>query len=161
MSRGTWERLEQARTPAECGLVVDKTVRTSYVRDRLPRKHAATRNSTVRMKCFYSVPARYAGRRLQVRLAARAAEVFDGSTAVARHERAAGKFVEILSLDHYLVVLKTKPAALPSATAFALAKAGGVFTASHKAYWDAARTARGDAGGTLSDYDQLLSGSGT
>ena len=34
---------------------------------------------------------------------------------VARHERAAGKYAEILALDHYLEVLKYKPGALPGA----------------------------------------------
>ena len=71
-----------------------------------------------------------------------------GHRLVARHERAVGRYVEVLCLDHYLEVLKTKPGALPGATALAQAKARGVFTASHQAYWDAARRARGDAAGT-------------
>ena len=99
-------------------------------------------------QCFYSVPARYAGRRLPVRLAARTVEVHDGPRLVARHERAVGRYVEVLCLDHYLEVLKTKPGGLPGATALAQAKARGVFTASHQCYWDAARRARGDAAGT-------------
>ena len=99
-------------------------------------------------QCFYSVPARYAGRRLPVRLAARTVEVYDGPRLVARHERAVGRYVEVLCLDHYLEVLKTKPGGLPGATALAQAKARGVFTASHQGYWDAARQARGDAKGT-------------
>ena len=99
-------------------------------------------------QCFYSVPARYAGRRLPVRLTARTVEVYDGPRLVASHERAVGRYVEVLCLDHYLEVLKTKPGALPGATALAQAKALGVFTASHQRYWDAARSARGDAKGT-------------
>jgi len=99
-------------------------------------------------QCFYSVPARYAGRRLPVRLAARTVEVYDGPRLVASHERAVGRYVEVLCLDHYLEVLKTKPGALPGATALAQAKARGVFTESHQSYWDAARSARGDAKGT-------------
>lgn len=99
-------------------------------------------------QCFSSVPARYAGRRLPVRLAARTVEVYDGPRLVARHERAVGRYVEVLCLDHYLEVLKTKPGALPGATALAQAKARGVFTGSHQSYWDAARSARGDAKGT-------------
>ena len=39
---------------------------------------------------YYSVPARYAGRRLPVRLSATAVEVLDGPQVVARHERAPG-----------------------------------------------------------------------
>jgi hypothetical protein len=70
---------------------------------------------------YYSVPARYAARRLPVRLSATAVEVLDGPRVVARHERAAGKY-EILVLDHYLEVLLYKPGALPGATALAQAR---------------------------------------
>ena len=99
-------------------------------------------------QCFYSVPARYAGRHLPVRLSARTVEIYDGPRLVARHERAVGRYVEVLCLDHYPEVLKTKPGALPGATALAQAKTRGVFTNSHQRYWDAARSARGDAKGT-------------
>ncbi|MDT4908709.1 MAG: hypothetical protein QOI69_1950 [Pseudonocardiales bacterium] len=107
-------------------------------------------------QCFYSVPARFAGRRLAVRLSARTVEVFDGAKVVARHDRAVGKYVEVLALDHYLEVLKTKPGALPGATALAQAKGRGLFTASHQGYWDAARRARGDAAGTRALIEVLL-----
>src|SRR5207249_4712761 len=58
-------------------------------------------------QCYYSVPARYAGRRLLVRLSATSVEVLDAGKVIARHEPAAGRHVEVLSLDHYLEVLKT------------------------------------------------------
>jgi transposase len=80
-------------------------------------------------QCFYSVPARYAGRRLPVRLAARTVEIYDGPKLVACHERAVGRYVEVLTLDHYLEVLKTKPGGLPGATALAQAKTSKAFTA--------------------------------
>jgi transposase len=105
---------------------------------------------------YYSVPARYAGRRLAVRLSAAGVEVLDGPRVVARHERAAGKYAEILDLDHYLEVLKCKPGALPGATALAQAKAAGAFTSVHQQYWDAARRAGGDAGGTRALIEVLL-----
>jgi hypothetical protein len=73
-----------------------------------------------------------------------------------RHERAAGRHVETLVLDHYLEVLKGKPGALPGATALAQAKASGAFTATHQQYWDAARRARGDAAGTRALIELLL-----
>lgn len=104
----------------------------------------------------YSVPARFAGRRLTVRLGATSVEVLDGATIVARHERAVGKFFDVLILDHYLEVLKTKPGALPGATALAQARRSGVFTAGHQAYWDAARTAKGDTTGTRWLIEVLL-----
>jgi hypothetical protein len=47
-------------------------------------------------------------------------EVPGGPRVVARHERAAGKYAEILVLDHYLEVLRRKPGALPGATTLAL-----------------------------------------
>ncbi|MEU7818955.1 IS21 family transposase [Pseudonocardia sp. NPDC049154] len=107
-------------------------------------------------QCYYSVPARFAGRRLTVRLSATIVEICDGATVVARHERAAGRHVEVLSLDHYLEVLKTKPGALPGATALAQAKASGAFTATHQQYWDTARRAHGDAAGTRALIELLL-----
>jgi transposase len=105
---------------------------------------------------YYSVPARYAGRRLPVRLSASAVEVLDGPQVVARHERAAGKYAEILVLDHYLEVLRYKPGALPGATALAQARAAGAFTAAHQRYWDAARRQHGDAAGTRALIEVLL-----
>jgi transposase len=105
---------------------------------------------------YYSVPARYAGRRLPVRLSATAVEVLDGPQVVARHERAAGKYAEVLVLDHYLEVLRRKPGALPGATALAQARAAGTFTAAHQGYWDAARRQHGDAAGTRALIEVLL-----
>jgi transposase len=105
---------------------------------------------------YYSVPARYAGRRLPVRLSASSVEVLDGPQVVARHERAAGKYAEILVLDHYLEVLQRKPGALPGATALARARAAGTFTAAHQGYWDAARRRHGDAAGTRALIEVLL-----
>ena len=83
-------------------------------------------------------------------------EVLDGPQVVARHERAAGKYAEILVLDHYLEVLRRKPGALPGATALAQARAAGTFTAAHQAYWDAARRKHGDAAGTRALIEVLL-----
>lgn len=107
-------------------------------------------------QCFYSVPVRFVGRRLTVRLGATRVEVLHGAAVVAAHERAAGRYVETLVLDHYLEVLKSKPGALPGATALAQAKRGGGFTVSHQAYWDAARAARGDSAGTRALVEVLL-----
>ena len=53
-------------------------------------------------QCYYSVPARYASRRLTVRLTATTVEVFEGGRLVARHERAVSRYAEVLVLDHYL-----------------------------------------------------------
>jgi transposase len=105
---------------------------------------------------YYCVPARYAGRRIAVRLSAMTVQALDGPQVVAVHERAAGKHADVLTLDHYLEVLKYKPGALPGATALARARAAGAFTPGHQRYWDAARRARGDTGGTRALTEVLL-----
>jgi hypothetical protein len=101
---------------------------------------------------YYSVPARYAARRVTVRLSAMSVQVLDGPQVVAVHERAVGKHAEVLTLDHYLEVLRYKP----GATALAQARAVGAFTPSHQRYWDAARRARGDTDGTRALTEVLL-----
>jgi transposase len=107
-------------------------------------------------QCYYSVPARYVGRRLAVRLSATTVEILDAGRLIAHHERAAGRYVETLILDHYLEVLAHKPGALPGATALAQAKASGAFTITHQRYWDTARRQRGDAAGTRALIELLL-----
>jgi transposase len=123
---------------------------------RLLSARVDTRARVSVRQCYYSVPARYAGRRLPVRLSATTVEVLDGAKIVARHERAVGRYVEVLALDHYLEVLKIKPGALPGATALAQAKACGAFTVTHQRYWDTARRERGDAAGTRALIEVLL-----
>ena len=105
---------------------------------------------------FYSVPARYAGRRLTIRLSASTVQVLDGPAIVADHERAVGRLTECLVLDHYLEILKFKPGALPGATALVQARRSGAFTTSHQRYWDAVRSAKGDAAGTRALVEILL-----
>jgi hypothetical protein len=105
---------------------------------------------------YYSVPARYAGRRLAVRLSATTVQALDGPRVIAGHERSAGKYAEVLVLDHYLDVLRYKPGALPGATALAQARAAGAFTPAHQRYWDAARRALGDTAGTRALIEVLL-----
>ena len=53
-------------------------------------------------------------------------------------------------------MLKTKPGALPGATALAQAKACGAFTPIHEAFWRAARRKLGDAPGTRALIEVLL-----
>jgi hypothetical protein len=123
---------------------------------RLLEARVDNRSRVAVRQCYYSVPARYAGRRLPVRLSATTIEVLDAGKIVARHERAAGRYVEVLTLDHYLEVLKIKPGALPGATALVQAKKSGAFTPEHQAYWDSVRKARGDAAGTRALVEILL-----
>ena len=82
--------------------------------------------------------------------------MFDGRTVVARHERSTTKGSTVVVLDHYLEILVRKPGALPGSTALAQARACGVFTAEHEAFWSAARRAHGDAAGTRELVEVLL-----
>lgn len=104
----------------------------------------------------YSVPVRYAGHRLSVRLSASQVTVLDGATMVATHERSLRKHAEVLVLDHYLETLAYKPGALAGATALAQARSSGAFTATHERYWATARTVRGDRDGTHALIEVLL-----
>ena len=51
---------------------------------------------------YYSVPARYAGRRLEVRLGADTVRILDAGTMIATHVRSLHKGSADLVLDHYL-----------------------------------------------------------
>jgi transposase len=108
---------------------------------------------------YYSVPARYAGRRLEVRLGATTIRVLDPSShgrVVAEHVRSLHKGTEDLLLDHYLEVLGRKPGALAGSTALASARASGAFTPTHQRFWDAARRQLGDGPGTRALVGVLL-----
>ncbi|WP_295700657.1 IS21 family transposase [Lapillicoccus sp.] len=119
---------------------------------------------------FYSVPARYAGMRVQVRLGADTVTVLDHATSptsvgssslgsggvVATHTRSLHKGSEDLILDHYLEVLTRKPGALAGATALASARAAGTFTTAHQRFWDGARKTLGDSAGTRALVGLLL-----
>jgi len=107
-------------------------------------------------QCFYSVPVRYAGRRMDVRLGAETVEVLDGYQIVARQQRGVHKGTEVLVLDHYLEVLQHKPGALRGASALGAARRSGAFSATHDAYWELARRRLGDKEGTRALIEVLL-----
>jgi hypothetical protein len=107
-------------------------------------------------QCFYSVPVRYVGRRVDVRLGADTVEVLDGSRSVAAHARLVAKGSEALVLDHYLEVLRLEPGALPGATALARARASGAFGVEHEQFWTLARCRLGDQAGTRALVEILL-----
>ena len=104
----------------------------------------------------YSVPARFIGRKVRVRLRSNELIVLDGRTPIACHDRSTKKGAQVLDLDHYLEVLKIKPGALPGATALVQARQCGVFTSAHEAFWAAARKAHGDGPGTQELIEVLL-----
>jgi transposase len=106
--------------------------------------------------CRYCVPIGLTGRKVRVCLRATELVVFDGRHEVARHPRSVRKGSQSLVLDHYLEVLMRKPGALPGAIALEQARAAGVFTAAHDAFWAAARRVHGEAGGTRELVEVLL-----
>jgi hypothetical protein len=97
---------------------------------------------------YYSVPARYASRRLEVRLGATMITVYDGATIIAEHPRSLRKYSEDLVLDHYLEVLCRKPGAFAGSTPLAAARASGMFTVDHQRFWENARRRLSDGPGT-------------
>lgn len=107
-------------------------------------------------QCQYSVPARLISRRVRVLLRASELLIFDGRVQVARHERCTTKGGAVLLLDHYLEVLVRKPGAFPGSTPLAQARAAGVFTPAHEAFWARARAKLGDADGTRALIEVLL-----
>jgi hypothetical protein len=110
---------------------------------------------TVR-QALYSVPARLIGQTVRAKLGAENLVVFHGSSEVARHPRLTTKGGQHLVLDHYLEVLVGKPGALRGATALAQAREKGWFTATHDAFWAAARAKHGDQAGTRLMIEVLL-----
>ena len=107
-------------------------------------------------KCRYSVPARLIGSRVRVMLSANELRVFDGSRLAAVHPRLIAAGDEHLELDHYLEILVRKPGALPGSAVLAQARAAGVFTSAHEAFWAAARARHGDGAGTRALIEVLL-----
>jgi hypothetical protein len=75
---------------------------------------------------------------------------------VARHERSRVRGGQVLVLDHYLEVLARKPGALPGSMALSQARAAGVFTVAHEAFWTKARGRHGDGEGTRALIEVLL-----
>src|SRR5918995_2642509 len=105
---------------------------------------------------YYSVPARFIGARLRTLLRADEVLVFDGARVVARHERSRVRGGQVLVLDHYLEVLTRKPGALPGSMALSQARAAGVFTVAHEAFWTKARARHGDSDATRALIEVLL-----
>ena len=105
---------------------------------------------------YYSVPARLAGRRVQVALGADWLDVRHDGVLVARHTRSLHKGSEDLVLDHYLEVLAHRPGAFAGATALVSARAAGAFTDAHQRFWDTARRRSGDRDGTKALIGVLL-----
>ena len=107
-------------------------------------------------QCFYSVPARYAGRQVSARIGGTRVEVVADGTGGASHERSTVRGSQTLVLDHYLEILARKPGAMPNALATRQAREAGVLTDAHEQFWRRARRKSGDSGGTRALVEVLL-----
>ncbi|OKK12244.1 transposase [Streptomyces sp. CB00455] len=115
------------------------------------------RNSRITVRqCYYSVPAKFIGTKVRVKLRANELWVFDGRRVVARHPRLTRRYTYHDFLDHYLEILLVKPGAFAGASALAQARAEGGFTKVHEAFWAAAKTKAGDREGTRMLIEVLL-----
>jgi hypothetical protein len=99
----------------------------------------ATSKAMVRVgQSYYSVPYRFAGRRLRVRAGARTIQMFADGGKIATHHRALHRFSHLIQLDHCLERFAEHPSALSDAPALAIARRTGAFTGTHQRFWDAA-----------------------
>ncbi|MFJ7278497.1 Mu transposase domain-containing protein [Kitasatospora sp. NPDC098663] len=115
------------------------------------------RNSRITVwQCYYSVPAKFIGAKVRVKLRANELWVFDGRKVVARHLRLTRRYTYHDLLDHYLEILLVKPGAFAGASALAQARAEGGFTKVHEAFWAAAKAKAGDREGTRMLIEVLL-----
>lgn len=115
------------------------------------------RNGRVTVRqCYYSVPAKFIGTKVRVKLRANEVWVFDGRDVVARHPRLTRRYTYHDILDHYLEILLVKPGAFAGAAALAQARAEGGFTKVHEAFWAAAKKKAGDKEGTRMLIEVLL-----
>ncbi|WP_033951572.1 IS21 family transposase [Streptomyces sp. CNQ431] len=110
---------------------------------------------TVR-QCYYSVPAKFIGTKVRVKLRANELWIYDGRQVVARHPRLTRRYTFHDILDHYLEILLVKPGAFAGASALAQARAEGGFTRTHEAFWAAAKQKAGDREGTRMLIEVLL-----
>ena len=107
-------------------------------------------------QCFYSVPVRYAGTRITVRLGAESVEVLDGAAVVARMPGPSARGSRPSTSTITSRRSPYKPGALAGATALHQARASGRFSAAHDRFFDAARRRLGDKEGTKALIGVLL-----
>ncbi|MFE5097807.1 IS21 family transposase [Streptomyces sp. NPDC056638] len=110
---------------------------------------------TVRQS-YYSVPAKFIGLKVRVKLLANELWVYDGRKVVARHPRLTRRYSAHDILDHYLEILLVRPGAFAGASALAQVFAEGTFTKTHEAFWAAAKAKCGDREGTRLLIEVLL-----
>lgn len=148
-------RLSGATAARELGLLVPVPTRAFDASAALSCRVDAKARVCLRQS-YYSIPARYAGRSLDVALGATTVRVLESGKVVAEHVQSLHKGSQDLVLDHYLEVLTRKPGALAGSSALATARANKTFTPTHEAYWKAARHGPGRPEGHRALIEALL-----
>ena len=105
----------------------------------------------------YSVPLP-AGTKVEVRVLPASVEVWGGGQRVARHERAYGRYQEVLDLEHYLDVLEHKPGALAGSKPLDQWRRLGRWPASYDRFWAALVARHGRSAGTRAMVELLQLG---
>lgn len=104
----------------------------------------------------YSVPTGLCGMNVEVQLFARTVRILHAGAVVAEHERLAGRNGESLKLDHYLELLRIKPAAMNQSVALHQAREAGAWPKTYDRFWEELKRRHGEQGGTRQMVDILM-----
>ena len=104
----------------------------------------------------YSVPVALAGLRVQARIGAREVVLSHEGREIARHPRLYGRFQVAARLDHYLELLKRKPAALPGSLPLRQERERGGWPASFDELWHGIEARYGPSEAARQMVDVLL-----
>ena len=118
--------------------------------------HRVDAKSRVRVRTnHYSVPVRWVGREVEVRLGAQAVRIYGQGQLLAQHPRSYGRHDAHLVLDHYLELLYQKPGALARSVPLAQARREGRWCERYDRLWAALQARLGDIQGTRALLDVL------
>lgn len=104
----------------------------------------------------YSVPVALVGLRVSARVGAREVVIWHDGREVARHDRLEGRFGVSARLDHYLELLRRKPAALRGSLPLRQERERGSWPASFDQFWRALAERRGDSEAARQMVDVLM-----
>lgn len=104
----------------------------------------------------YSVPVTLVGLKVEVRLSAREVRLLHAGQEVARHERLLGRHGERLQLDHYLELLRLKPAAMARSRPLSQERSEGRWPELYERFWGELRRRHGEGAGTRQMVEVLL-----
>lgn len=104
----------------------------------------------------YSVPIRFAGRSVEVRVHAGRVQFVHGGKVVAAHARLTGRFGIRVTLDHYLELLKIKPGAFKGSLALFQARQSGAWPPLYDRLWEELKERFGESEGTRQLVEVLM-----